>query len=137
MADQETRREEESVESSTSPQQGRVTIARVPDQADVPASQRHEATPSTENLQTRTMAQIEPEHLHSPDHVVQLDSVPPIDEADEPPFAMQEMREAAGSSKATAEIREERKLGPFTASMWFLVLSIITFVVALFMWLLQ
>jgi hypothetical protein len=137
MADQETRRDEEVVEGGSTPQRGRVSIARMPDREEPLPAETPESTQGTGDLQAEPMAEpmadISAENLREREEVVQLDSVPPIEEADDVPFELQRVREAASTPKAAAEIREERKLGPFTGSMWFLILAIFNFVMALIM----
>ena len=142
MADQETRREEDVVEGESTPQRGRVSIAQTPESGETSTAETtvesteaetSEAHLKAESLETHAMADIDLENLRHHDEVAQLESVPPLEEADDIPFELQEIREAAGTPKAVAEIREERKLGPFTASMWFLIIAIASFVIALIM----
>ena len=113
MADQETHREEE-VAATESAEESTVTVAKIPEAAE-----------------PHTMAEIDEENLHSPDEVVQLDQVPPPDQADDMPADLDELREAAPTHQEAAEIREEKKLGPLTGSMWFLAISVAAFILSI------
>jgi hypothetical protein len=105
-----------------------------PAETESPVSESVTVAPTPEvaetTTETHTMAEIDEENLQEPDRVQPMESVPPLDQKSDVPAEVEELREASKRSRPPV-VDNEKRYGPLSGSMWFLALSVVTFILSL------
>jgi hypothetical protein len=116
--------EEAPAEAATAPAESpapspSVAVAQVPE------------TSAETPVETHTQAQIDLDNLRERDEVLPMESVPPADQQSDMPADLQELRQATSRPQRPPVVDNERRYGPLSGSMWFLVIAIFAFVLTL------
>ncbi|MBX2997273.1 MAG: hypothetical protein KF893_02090 [Caldilineaceae bacterium] len=87
-------------------------------------------TPAETPVETQTQAEIDLDNLRERDDVLPMESVPPADQQSDMPADLEELRQASSTPRPRI-VDNERRYGPLSGSMWFLVIAIFAFVLTL------
>lgn len=81
-------------------------------------------------VETHTQAQIDLDNLREREVVLPMDSVPPADQQSDMPADLEELRQTPSTTRPPV-VDNERRYGPLSGSMWFLVVAVVAFVLTL------
>jgi hypothetical protein len=101
-----------------------------PTESPAPSQSVAVAQVSDTPTQTHTQAQIDLDNLREREAVLPMDSVPPADQQSDMPADLQELRQAPSTPRSPV-VDNERRYGPLSGSMWFLIVAITAFVLTL------
>jgi hypothetical protein len=107
---------EDAPAESTAPSQS-VAIAQTPESS----------------VETHTQAEIDLDNLRERNDVLPMDSAPPADQQADVPADLEELRQTPATARPARPpvVDNERRYGPLSGSMWFLVVAIVAFVLTL------
>jgi hypothetical protein len=106
------------------------TVYVAPAESPAPSQSVAVSQVSDTPAETHTQAQIDLDNLREREAVLPMDSVPPADQQSDMPADLQELRETASAPRPPI-VDNERRYGPFSGSMWFLIVAVVAFVLTL------